>query len=157
MAIVDQEGTKYASTLNQCLKRGVVKKFNTIAELAIANQVDIPELAETVRKYNSFVQKGRDEEFGKPLKGDLLPLDNPPYYAIRLVPKVHHCMGGVQINTQAQVLHMETQRPIGRLYAAGEITGGIHGGSRLGSNATIDCLVFGRIAGRNAAKESSRG
>jgi succinate dehydrogenase/fumarate reductase flavoprotein subunit len=65
-------------------------------------------------------------------------------------------MGGLRINTKAQVMHVRTQQPIGRLYAAGEITGGIHGASRLGSNAITDCLVFGRIAGRNAAQEPSR-
>jgi succinate dehydrogenase/fumarate reductase flavoprotein subunit len=60
-------------------------------------------------------------------------------------------MGGLQIDPKAQVLDLNGQ-PIKGLYAAGEITGGVHGAVRLGSNATTDCIVFGRIAGQNAAK-----
>jgi succinate dehydrogenase/fumarate reductase flavoprotein subunit len=62
-------------------------------------------------------------------------------------------MGGIQINTSAQVMDLN-QKPIKGLYAAGEVTGGIHGACRLGSCAITDCLVFGRIAGKNAAAES---
>ena len=90
------------------------------------------------------------------MPADLSAIQHPPYYSIRLISKVHHCMGGIQINSKAQVLHIATHTPIGRFYAAGEITGGIHGTSRLGSNAITDCLVFGRIAGRNAAGEPDR-
>ena len=75
-----------------------------------------------------------------------------PYYGIRLWPKVHHTMGGIQINTRAQVMDLN-QKPIKGLFAAGEVTGGIHGACRLGSCAITDCLVFGKIAGRNAALE----
>jgi len=71
---------------------------------------------------------------------------------MRLWPKVHHAMGGVQINAKAEVIDL-TQKPIRGFYAAGEVTGGVHGACRLGSCAIADCLVFGRIAGRNAAAE----
>jgi succinate dehydrogenase/fumarate reductase flavoprotein subunit len=109
---------------------------------------------ETLDHYNASVKNGRDVDFGKPLKKDLKPIEHPPFYAIRLTPKVHHCMGGVQIDDHARVIDIETHRPIKGFFAAGEITGGIHGASRLGSMSIIDCLVFGRIAGRNAAAES---
>lgn len=89
-------------------------------------------------------------EFGKTILTDAQPLIHPPFYAIRLWPKVHHTMGGIQINKNAQVIGLNKQ-PIKQLYAAGEVTGGIHGACRLGSCAIIDCLVFGRIAGMNAA------
>ena len=69
-----------------------------------------------------------------------------PFYAIRLWPRVHHTMGGVQINEKAQVIN-NSGKVIPGLYAAGEITGGIHGGNRLGRNALTDLLVFGHIAG----------
>lgn len=156
LAIVDSVGVKYASTLNKCLKRGVVKQYEAIDELAHANRIPLAALLETIRTYNENVSKGVDEDFGKPIPDDLFPIENPPYYSIRLISKVHHCMGGIQINSRAQVLNIETHLPIRRFYAAGEITGGIHGASRLGSNAITDCLVFGRIAGRNAAKERTR-
>ena len=60
-------------------------------------------------------------------------------------------MGGLLINSEAQVLNL-SKKPIEGFYAAGEVTGGVHGASRLGSCAMIDCLVFGRIAGKNATK-----
>ena len=60
-------------------------------------------------------------------------------------------MGGIQINENAQVMHLDGY-PIRNLYAAGEITGGIHGGDRLGSCATLDCLLFGRVAGKSFAE-----
>jgi succinate dehydrogenase/fumarate reductase flavoprotein subunit len=65
-------------------------------------------------------------------------------------------MGGVQINARAQVIDVAGQ-PIGGLYAAGEVTGGVHGACRLGSCAITECLVFGRIAGSNAAAERALG
>lgn len=156
IAIVDQKGVRHAPTLQQCLKRGVVKKFSTIEELASANQAPLVPLRETIEAYNAYIENGKDDEFGKPIPKDLHPLRNPPYYSIRLISKVHHCMGGIQINERAQVIHVGTHRPIERFYAAGEIAGGIHGASRLGSAAITECLVFGRIAGDNAAAEPLR-
>lgn len=156
IAIVDQKGVRHASTLEQCLKRGVVKKFATIEELAAANHVPLAPLKETLEVYNSLVEKGREDRFGKPLPKDLLPIRHPPFYSIRLISKVHHCMGGIQINTAAQVIRLDTRQPISRFYAAGEVTGGVHGASRLGSNAIPECIVFGRIAGKNAAAETPR-
>lgn len=156
IAIVDRRGVRHASTLRQCLKRGVVKRFHSIKELALENQAPLAPLMETIEAYNSFIKNGKNDEFGKPIPKDLHPLIHPPYYSIRLISKVHHCMGGIQINEGARVIHIDTHQPIGRFYAAGEITGGIHGVSRLGSAAITDCLVLGRIAGQNAAGEPLR-
>lgn len=153
VAIVDSLGVQHATTLDKCLKRGVVQEFNTLEELATFNSIPLFELKETMERYRLSIIHGRDIEFGKPLSKDLKPIETPPYYSIRLLPKVHHCMGGVQINDQAQVISLPDYQPISGLYAAGEITGGIHGASRLGSNAIVDCLVFGRIAGRSAAAD----
>ena len=157
VAITDHTGVRYASTLDKCLKRGVVKEYASIESLAEANCINVARLLDTVRRYNASVESGRDADFGKPLQEDLQPIDHPPYYAIRLTPKVHHCMGGVQIDETARVIDINTHRPINGLFADGEFTGGIHGASRLGSAAIIDCLVFGRIAGRNAAGCPHRG
>ncbi|MEE4252883.1 MAG: flavocytochrome c [Desulfuromusa sp.] len=152
VAIVDSHGVQHATTLDKCLKRGVVQKFNTLEELATYNSIPRVELKETLERYRLSLLHGRDIEFGKPIAQDLKPIENPPFYSIRLLPKVHHCMGGVQINEHAQVNSLPEYQPIPNLYAAGEVTGGVHGASRLGSNAIVDCLVFGRIAGKSAAQ-----
>ena len=109
-------------------------------------------LKETVARFNAQVKAGEDKDFGKPIRDDSGTIDTAPFYAIRLWPKVHYTMGGALINEQAQVLDL-AQNPIPGLYAAGEFTGGIHGACRLGSCSITECLVFGRIAGRNAAAE----
>ncbi len=78
-----------------------------------------------------------------------------PWYVSTMVPKVHHCMGGIYTDMEAHALDISTDKPIPGLFAAGEATGGEHGAVRLGSCAVTDCLVYGRIAGRNAAKNDS--
>ncbi|MFR8441985.1 MAG: FAD-binding protein, partial [Campylobacter sp.] len=103
-------------------------------------------------RYNSFVKSGKDEDFGKPMDKTTtngVDISKPPFYAMRGTPKLHHTMGGIDINTKAQVISLQTEMPIPRLFAAGEITGGVHGASRLGSVAIADCLTFGMIAGEN--------
>jgi len=82
------------------------------------------------------------------MQTDSKPITTAPYYACRVWPKVHHTMGGIQINKKAQVIGLD-RKPIAGLYAAGEIAGGIHGAVRLGSCAVLDCIVFGRIAGKS--------
>jgi urocanate reductase len=82
----------------------------------------------------------------------MVPMLKGPFYAVAQWPAVHHCMGGLRINTKAQVVDVFGD-VIPRLYAAGEVSGGVHGSNRLGSNAIPDCVVFGRVAGTNAAKE----
>jgi len=151
MVFTDEKGVESSGyQIDHCLKKGVVKKFEQID--AIANYYKIPAhaLKDTLETFNHYVENGLDEAFGKPILSNTNPLTHPPYYCMRVWPKVHHTMGGVLINANAQVLDL-SKKPIGGLYAAGEVTGGVHGASRLGSCAIPDCLVFGRIAGRNAA------
>jgi len=151
VVITDQNGVEFASTLPQCLERGVVKKYDSIEEVAAANDIPVSALTETLGKYNGYVAKGEDVEFGKRFREGHGQL-KAPFYAIRLWPKVHHTMGGLQIDTEARVISNDTWKPIDGLYAAGEVCGGVHGASRLGSCAIAECLVFGRIAGKVAAK-----
>lgn len=153
IGIADQGGVEQSGQkIDRCLEKGVVKKFNHLKDLASCYDLPLGALKETIDQYNQSVDQKLDKEFAKPILAGALPLIRPPYYAIRLWPKVHHTMGGVQINTKAQVMDL-SHKPIKGLYAAGEVTGGIHGACRLGSCAIADCLVFGRIAGRNAANE----
>jgi len=136
------------------LKKGVVKTFGSLKELASFYGVPGDELRMTVERFNSFVFDKFDEEFGKPIIPRAEQLLYPPFYGMRLWPKVHYTMGGVQINVRGQVIDLN-QRPIKGLYAAGEVTGGIHGACRLGGCSITDCFVFGRISGRNAATENT--
>jgi len=109
---------------------------------------------DTINKHNLYLKDKKDPEFNKAINDVMLPLDEGPYYAIAQWPAVHHTMGGLRINKMAQVIDI-WGAPIPRLFAAGEVTGGIHGSNRLGGNATPDCVVFGRIAGTNAATEKA--
>ena len=143
--------TASGHNIPRALKKGVVKTFNHLHEVADAYDIPLDKFEETVTRFNDFVVDGIDIEYGKPILSDAAPLKHPPYFAMRLWPKVHYTMGGILINTKAQVLDLRG-RPIQGLFAAGEVTGGVHGACRLGCCAITDCLVFGRIAGRQAAK-----
>ncbi|MBN2126561.1 MAG: flavocytochrome c [Deltaproteobacteria bacterium] len=142
--------------LEKVLERGVVKKFDTLEALCEEYKMPTKEVMESVDRYNAYLKAGVDEEFGRYLQKDAKPITTAPFYGLRLWPKVHHTMGGVQIDKEARVIGLD-QKPIKGLYAAGEFAGGVHGAVRLGSVAIVDCLVFGRIAGRNAAAEGPWG
>ncbi|HLZ19982.1 MAG TPA: FAD-binding protein, partial [Smithellaceae bacterium] len=144
-----------AESMPLLLERGVVKKYNTLEEMAAAYNCPIEPLKATMEKFNKGIAAGKDEEWNRYLQKNQKPLGPGPWYALRLTPKVHHTMGGVNINAKAQATDIMTDKPIPGLYAAGEVTGGVHGAVRLGSCATLDCLIFGRIAGQNAAAEKA--
>ena len=156
VGLVDTRGAGKASdSLKRCLARGYVKAFDSIADLAVAYGMPAGSLETTLDHYNRGVKTGERDAFGKPLDG-AQRVDVPPFYAIRLWPKVHYTPGGVGINTDAQVIDLDG-RPIPHLFAAGEVCGGIHGASRLGSCALTECIIFGRIAGQQAAAVNRNG
>lgn len=158
IAICDEDGTKMQKdAIPKFMERGIVKKYDTLEALAAAYNVPFGPMMEEIKKYNEALIKGKDEAWGRYLQKDAKPIEQAPFYAMRLMPKVHHCMGGLNINIKAQALDVMTDKPIAGLYAAGEVTGGVHGAVRLGSCATVDCLTFGRIAGQNAAAEKNWG
>lgn len=129
-----------------------VWKADTLEELARKMGVPGDQLAATIQQHNQYLKEKKDPDFNKPFTPSMMALEQGPYYAVAQWPSVHHTMGGLRINVQAQVLDIWGD-PIPRLYAAGEITGGIHGNNRLGANATPESIVFGRIAGSQAARE----
>ncbi|NPV29323.1 MAG: flavocytochrome c [Firmicutes bacterium] len=141
-------------TLEAGLKNGAIKQFNTLEEVAKHYNIPLEPFLKEIARWNSFVEKGKDEDFNCMIGKGARPMGAPPFYAVRLWPKVHHCMGGLVINTNAQVINQDF-KPIKGLYAAGEVTGGTHGAVRLGGVAMADCIVFGRIAGKAAAKEEA--
>lgn len=151
VGLVDAKGAqKAADSLQHCLRQRYVKGFEELTDLASAYGMPDGQLESTVNHYNRMIKEGGSDEFGKPLDQGALPLDKPPFYAIRLWPKVHYTPGGIGINSNAQVIDLHNH-PIPRLFAAGEVCGGIHGASRLGSCALPECIIFGRIAGQQAA------
>jgi flavocytochrome c len=152
--IGDAHGAKFAWWgLEKSVAKGTVKRFDTLEALATAYKIDAAALKKTIATFNGYVKAKKDPDFNKLIVKGALPIIEPPYYAARVWPKVHHCMGGVEINNKAQVIDLDGA-VIPGLYAAGEITGGVHGACRLGSVAIIDCLVFGRIAGKSVAGAS---
>jgi flavocytochrome c len=152
VGIVAAKGAETAAdSLKNCLIRGKVREFWKLSELSAAYGMPSGQLETTVNQYNERVKRGERDPYGKPLEQGAQPVDQPPFYAIRLWPKVHYTPGGVGINSNAQVIDLHN-RPIPRLFAAGEVCGGIHGASRLGSCALTECIIFGRIAGQEAAK-----
>ncbi len=129
--------------------KGNVVVADTLEELAEKLGIPADTFVETIERYNSFVDAQKDDDFGKPLFGE--KIDEAPFVATPRSPSLHHTMGGVKIDTTTHVISTEGN-VIDGLYAAGEVTGGLHAGNRLGGNAMTDFLVFGRIAGENAAK-----
>lgn len=152
--LVDSVGAAACPTLDRCLKYKVVYEFDRLEDLAAHYNIPAQGLIDSVNDYNEYVKNNNDIEFGKPIS-TATPIAKAPFYAVRGWPKVHHCMGGVEINPRTEVLHSETFEPIDGLYAAGEVTGGPHGASRLGSCAITDCIVMGRIAGNSVAANES--
>lgn len=127
---------------------GMLKKADTIEELAKICGMDPKTLKATADSYNKYRKNKKDEAFGRP---DMpLGLEKAPFYAVAVAPGIHHTMGGVAITPESEVLDIQS-RPIPGLYAAGEVTGGVHGFNRLGGNAVADTVVFGRRSGEHAA------
>ncbi len=142
----------FAEWMEGALENGSLHKFDTIDELISFYNINAKGFKEELKRYNSFVEKGVDEDFGKDIVKGAKQIGEPPFYAARLWPKVHHCMGGIQIDLKMHAIDLKGN-VIKGLYAAGEVSGGVHGACRLGSCATSECLTNGRIAGKNAAKE----
>lgn len=127
-------------------------KADTLEELAKKLEVSYENLQQTVDHYNQLVEEGATEdEFGRELFTN--KIEKGPWVAVPRTPALHHTMGGLKIDEGAHVLDKDGN-PIPGLFAAGEVTGGIHGANRVGGNAVVDLVVFGRIAGQNAAEEA---
>ena len=150
--IVDQAMVDASSVIQGYIKKGYTKTGATYEELAKELDVDPAAFANTMETWNSYVEAKNDPDFGRTSFAN--PLNNGPYYAIKVTAGVHHTMGGVTINSATEVLK-EDGTVIPGLFAAGEVTGGVHGANRLGDIAVADFLVFGRIAGESAANYAS--
>jgi succinate dehydrogenase/fumarate reductase flavoprotein subunit len=132
------------------IAKGWIKQGKTIGELARRAAIDESTLDETVAKYNTDCKIGKDSQFNRSIE-TLEPIDTAPYYAIELWPGVATTQGGPRRDKNSRVLNHEG-KPIPRLYAAGAL-GSIWGFLTLGGGGLSESLVFGQIAGRNAALE----
>lgn len=147
------KATAYNTTqesIDAQVKAGTLYRANTLAELAKQIGMKPELLEETIRKYNSYVDKGKDLEFGKSAFN--LKCEVAPFYATPRKPAIHHTMGGLKIDTKAHVIDKD-DKVIKGLYAAGEVAGGIHAGNRLGGNSLADIFTFGRVAANTISEE----
>ena len=154
-AIFNKDIFDQLNTPKEILDRGVESKRlaagNTIEELAVGVGINAAALATTINEHNAMLKSMQKDKFNKQLSAHMCLLEKGPYYAAAQWPSVHFCMGGLRINEDAHVLDIWGKR-IPKLFAAGEVCGGVHGSNRLGGNAILECVVFGRIAGRGVIK-----
>ena len=134
---------------DEYVDKDILVRADTLEALAAALRIDVQTLLDTVETYNGYVTDGHDADFGR--EALYRSLETGPYYAVQVIPAVHYCMGGILIDREARVLDASLD-VIPGLFACGEATGGIHGENRLGGNSLLDAVVFGRIAGTNAAR-----
>ncbi|WP_443743952.1 FAD-binding protein [Sutterella sp.] len=137
--------------LEKMLDAKILDKYDTVEAMAKGSGIPLENLQKTIAAFNEVVKAKKDPVLGRYINNDQVPMVEGPWYIGECQPKVHHCMGGLYTDNDCRVIDVRTDQPIPGLFAAGEASGGVHGAVRLGSCATLDCLVFGRIAGRKAA------
>ena len=148
--IFDQGVRDRATAIEFYDEKGYVTTGETIEELAEKINLPAETLAQTVTTWNEEVANQDDTAFGRTTAMEH-DLSKPNYYAIKIAPGIHYTMGGIKINTNTEVVDKDGQ-PITGLYAAGEVTGGLHGENRIGGNSVAEIIIFGRQAGQQAAK-----
>jgi fumarate reductase flavoprotein subunit len=146
--IFDENVPERLAAVRKYKESGLLTEADSLTDLADKLGINGEELENTVATYNTYFANQQDAEFERRvIAGELV---KAPFYAVEVAPAIHHTMGGLKINTSAQVINNQGEVVEG-LFAAGEVTGGIHGANRVGGNAVTDIVVFGRIAGESAA------
>ncbi len=154
--LAQQDAERNRVELPKLIEQGRILRAGTLRDLAAQTGIAAAMLEETAQRYAQMLRERKDPEFNRPFAADVALFAEGPWYAIRNWPAVHHTMGGLRIDSTARVIDI-WGRPIPRLYAAGEVTGGIHGAARIGGNSSADPVVFGRIAGNRVAAEAAAG
>ena len=147
--VIDQKMADDSSVIKGYISKGYTFKGDTYEDLAKAIEIPADAFAKTMNDWNGYVANKNDPDFGR--TSFIKPLDKAPFYAIKVTPGIHHTMGGLKIDSAGRVLKGNGEIIPG-LFAAGEVTGGVHGGNRLGGTAVADFVVYGRIAGKSAAE-----
>ena len=145
--IVDQKMVDASSVIQGYINRGLMLSGDTCEALAEALEIPADAFAKTMETWNGYVAEKNDPDFGRTSFAN--PLDTAPFYAVKVTAGIHHTMGGLKIDPETHVIN-ESGEIIPGLFAAGEVTGGVHGGNRLGGNAVADIVIFGRIAAQSA-------
>lgn len=148
--IFDEEVRKSLAAIETYANQHLLKEGSTLAGLADAAGLPREAFEATMNRYSAQQKAGVDDDFGRSATEMTAALQTPPFYAVRVKPAIHHTMGGLRVNTGTQVLRTDGT-PIPGLYAAGEVTGGLHGANRLGGNGVADIVVNGKLAGEAAA------
>ena len=150
--IFDQALVDEVALTQKFIDRGFAITGKTYEELAQNMGLTgdaVKNFVNTMETWETYVAAGEDKDFGRS-NVSMIDISTAPYYAIKIAPGIHHTMGGIKINTRAEVIDTDGN-VIPGLFAAGETTGGVHGGNRVGGNAVCDFIVFGRIAGQSAS------
>ena len=145
----ENSSVKFGPNFKFYLNKGLFKKYNNFKHFAKENKLNFKNLKRTFKIYNDFANKKKQDQFGKKFYPEKFNL-NQHFYVAVISPVIHYCMGGIKINNETEVLSKD--KIIKGLYAAGEVTGGVHGENRLGGNSLLECVVFGRKAARNSIK-----
>lgn len=146
--VFDQDVRESLKAIESYVKNGLLTQAPSAAELAQKLGIPQAEFEKTLADY-AEAQKSGNDPLGRKASEMPRPLTKAPYYAVEIAPAIHHTMGGIAISPKAQVLTSEGT-PVPGLFAAGEVTGGIHGGNRLGGNAVADICIFGKRAADSA-------
>lgn len=146
--LLDQRMADASDEVAGYIEKGFAAKGDSLEDLADALDIPSETLTATLETWNVSAITGTDPDFGRTTFSGIL--DFAPFYAIRVSPALHHTMGGLEINSAAEV-QSTGGASIPGLFAAGEVTGGLHGAAPLEGNPTTDFIVFGKIAGESAA------
>ena len=151
LLVFDQTVRKSLAAIETYASQHLLIEGSTLE--ALAGQMGVPaaQFTQAVSRYNTWQKAGYDEDYGRSATGMPVAIETAPFYAVRVKPAIHHTMGGLSVNTETQVLRADGT-PIEGLFAAGEVTGGLHGANRLGGNGVADIVVNGRLAGLAASK-----
>ncbi len=145
----DEGVRKSLASIETYANQHLLIEGSSIAEIASLTGIPTENLTKSLARYNEQQKAGDEDDFGRSAIG-MTALETAPFYAVRVKPAIHHTMGGLRVNTETQVLTTDG-KPIPGLFAAGEVTGGLHGANRLGGNGVADIVVNGRLAGMAAA------
>jgi flavocytochrome c len=137
--------------LRLALNKGIIKIHSSLEELAESYGIPLDKLNSTVSDYNQRILTKQPDPYGKTIEPWMSPLESFPFYSMRIHPKTHYSLGGLVTDHETHVLDLNGHIIKG-LFAAGEVTGLIHGANRLGSCSVTECLVLGRIAGKSVLK-----
>ena len=148
--IFDQGVRKSLASIETYANQGLLKTGNSVEELARSIECSSSALQTTLNKYNEYQSTGNDKDYGRSATQMTASITTAPFYAVAVTPAIHHTMGGLHVDADMHVLKADGSTIQG-LYAAGEVTGGVHGGNRLGGNGVADIMVNGKIAGHNAS------